>query len=102
MLRCDSTSHWRNHISWGGLNPVWWPHVVEPSGGSEYSRRARCGKTARRDLCGGCLGNRQPYRDLCGWATKRLFREELAHTKLRDLLSVFRSKMSKLNQELRA
>jgi hypothetical protein len=21
---------------------------------SEYSRRARCGKTARRDLCGGC------------------------------------------------
>ena len=22
--------------------------------GSEYSRRARCGKTARRDLCGGC------------------------------------------------
>jgi hypothetical protein len=22
--------------------------------GGEYSRRARCGKTARRDLCGGC------------------------------------------------
>ena len=26
----------------------------QPCCGSEYSRRARCGKTARRDLCGGC------------------------------------------------
>ena len=26
----------------------------ESSCGSEYSRRARCGKIARRDLCGGC------------------------------------------------
>ncbi len=26
----------------------------EPCCGSECSRRARCGKTARRDLCGGC------------------------------------------------
>ena len=33
--------------------------AVMHSCGSEYLRRARCGKTARRDLCGGLLGNRQ-------------------------------------------
>ena len=31
--------------------------------GSAYHRGARCGKTARRDLCGGASGNWRPYRD---------------------------------------
>src|SRR2546426_1516472 len=59
MTWCN-TSHWNNRASWADPNPVWSPSVAESCCGSEYPRRARCGKTARRDLCGGCWATGSP------------------------------------------
>src|SRR6266487_3329206 len=53
MTWCNTT-HWPDRASWAVPNPVCCLCAVESSCGSEYLRRARCGKTARRDLCGGC------------------------------------------------
>src|SRR6266566_6825387 len=53
MTWCN-TSHWPDRASWAVPNPVCCLCAVESSCGGEYLRRARCGKTARRDLCGGC------------------------------------------------
>src|SRR6266498_118185 len=50
MTNLFGTSPSPDHVSLRG------PHlsIGRPSCGGEYHRRARCGKTARRDLCGGC------------------------------------------------
>src|SRR6266545_8290465 len=50
MTDLFGTSPSPDHVSLRG------PHlsIGRPSCGGEYHRRARCGKTARRDLCGGC------------------------------------------------
>src|SRR5258705_2582489 len=54
-----------------GHDRVGWCQARSSCGG-EYLRRARCEKTARRDLCGGCRVNWQSYRDLTRLDTCRV------------------------------